>query len=169
MQSLLTDHRRWSPSTSSSPYFLLRPPPGLSQSYDYASDITSYDTFFANTPPTERIIGFVDPSALPQNPGWPLRNLLAYIRHHFGSESFAPGWTDVAEDEFSIKVLCLRDTEVPTANGLGWKSKIGVVSVKKEAPGASGEKPTAVGWEKNPAGKIAPRVADLAPMMDPRR
>ena len=31
------------------------------------------------------------------------------------------------------------------------------------------EKPTAVGWEKNPAGKLGPRMADLAPMMDPTR
>lgn len=29
--------------------------------------------------------------------------------------------------------------------------------------------PAAVGWEKNPAGKLGPRMADLAPMMDPTR
>jgi ubiquitin-like modifier-activating enzyme ATG7 len=28
------------------------------------------------------------------------------------------------------------------------------------------ERPTAVGWEKNAQGKLGPRVADLAPMMD---
>lgn len=29
--------------------------------------------------------------------------------------------------------------------------------------------PKSVGWEKNAAGKLAPRLADLAPMMDPKR
>ena len=33
----------------------------------------------------------------------------------------------------------------------------------------TGAKPTAVGWEKNVQGKLGPRVADLAPMMDPTR
>ena len=28
---------------------------------------------------------------------------------------------------------------------------------------------SAVGWEKNPQGKLGPRLADLAPMMDPTR
>ena len=32
-----------------------------------------------------------------------------------------------------------------------------------------GGKPSAVGWEKNPQGKLGARVADLAPMMDPTR
>ena len=35
--------------------------------------------------------------------------------------------------------------------------------------GAEGGKPSAVGWEKNPQGKLGARVADLAPMMDPTR
>ena len=30
-------------------------------------------------------------------------------------------------------------------------------------------RPSAVGWEKNPQGKLGPRLADLAPMMDPTR
>lgn len=30
-------------------------------------------------------------------------------------------------------------------------------------------RPATVGWEKNTQGKLAPRMADLAPMMDPVR
>jgi ubiquitin-like modifier-activating enzyme ATG7 len=37
------------------------------------------------------------------------------------------------------------------------------------AEGDAKAKPGAVGWEKNVQGKLGPRVADLAPMMDPRR
>ena len=30
-------------------------------------------------------------------------------------------------------------------------------------------RPSTVSWEKNPQGKLGPRLADLAPMMDPAR
>ena len=33
----------------------------------------------------------------------------------------------------------------------------------------SDETPKAVGWEKNPQGKLGPRTADLAPLMDPKQ
>jgi ubiquitin-like modifier-activating enzyme ATG7 len=115
--------------------------------------VESYSTFFANVPPAEQTIGFVDPSASPTSPGWPLRNLLAYLH------ALYPATTT------SLRILCWRDTEVP-ATPTGWKSRVGVVHV---APPAGGVRPGAVGWEKTPQGKLAPRVADLAPMMDPKR
>jgi ubiquitin-like modifier-activating enzyme ATG7 len=48
-----------------------------------------------------------------------------------------------------------------------WKSRFGVVSTGKVD--AKDMKPNAVGWEKNIQNKLGPRVADLAPMMDPAR
>ena len=33
----------------------------------------------------------------------------------------------------------------------------------------SDQPPKSVGWEKNTAGKLGPRLADLAPLMDPTR
>jgi ubiquitin-like modifier-activating enzyme ATG7 len=37
-------------------------------------------------------------------------------------------------------------------------------------PGAPNDAcPKSVGWEKNAAGKLGPRLADLAPLMDPKR
>ncbi|KAJ7927610.1 hypothetical protein B0H13DRAFT_1971142 [Mycena leptocephala] len=115
--------------------------------------VESYSTFFANVPPAEQTIGFVDPSASPTSPGWPLRNLLAYLH------ALYPATTT------SLRILCWRDVEVP-ATPTGWKSRVGVVHA---APPAGGARPSAVGWEKTPQGKLAPRVADLAPMMDPKR
>ncbi|KAF8882014.1 hypothetical protein BD779DRAFT_1544428 [Infundibulicybe gibba] len=83
---------------------------------------------------------FIDPSASATNPGWPLRNLLAYLRALYPS----------------------THSEVPSStpiHQLVWKSRFGIVS-----PGSQ-----AVGWERNLQGKLGPRVADLAPMMDPVR
>lgn len=44
----------------------------------------------------DRFVGFVDPSDYPDNPGWPLRNLLMLVRKRWG-------WR-------KVRVLCYRDT-----------------------------------------------------------
>jgi len=93
----------------------------------------------------QRTIGFLDPSAQASAPGWPLRNLLAYLR------AVHPEATQV------VRVLCWR--------GDAQSSRFGIL---RGGP-TSTEKPSAVGWEKNVQGKLGARVADLAPMMDPKR
>lgn len=102
--------------------------------------------------PSQQTIAFVDPSANPTNPGWPLRNLLAYLRALY------------PESKSSVRILCWRDTEVHSV----WKSRFGILQIAGATPEAS-TRPAAVGWEKNLQGKLGPRVADLAPMMDPER
>ena len=97
------------------------------------------------TEPLQRTIGFLDPSAQASAPGWPLRNLLAYLR------AVHPEATQI------VRVLCWR--------GDAQSSRFGVL---RGGP-TSSEKPSAVGWEKNVQGKLGARVADLAPMMDPTR
>ena len=94
----------------------------------------------------QRHVVFHDPSSLPQNPGWPLRNILYYLNHVHAISR--------------VGVVCLRQ---------GSASRTGRVAVPADVPGGSTEKPTAVGWERNKAGKLASRVADLGPMMDPAR
>ncbi|KAF7325738.1 Autophagy-related protein [Mycena kentingensis (nom. inval.)] len=131
------------------PFFLVRSGVEIAPVDDYA-------TFFANVPASEQIIAFVDPSANAANPGWPLRNLLAYLR------ALHPDSTS------RLKILCWRDAEVPNG-AVGWKSRVGVVHVGPSEAAAAATRPSAVGWEKNPQGKLAPRMADLAPMMDPTR
>jgi ubiquitin-like modifier-activating enzyme ATG7 len=93
----------------------------------------------------QRTIGFLDPSAQASAPGWPLRNLLAYLR------AVHPEATK------TLRVLCWR--------GDALSSRFGIL---RGGP-TSAEKPSAVGWEKNVQGKLGARVADLAPMMDPKR
>jgi len=68
-------------------------------------------------------------------------------------------------DSLSYNILCWRDAEAPRP-GLDWKSRIGRIHIPGPLPDFS-SRPTAVGWEKNSAGKLAPRVVDLAPMMEP--
>ena len=138
------------------PFFLVRTSAGQTT----IAPVEDYPTFFANVPPSERAVGFVDPSAVPTNPGWPLRNLLAYLRALYPEDTAAHGF----------RVLCWRDNDAPATGG--WKSRFGVVkrgAGAGETAAAAGEKPSAVGWEKNIHGKLGARVADLAPMMDPAR
>ncbi|KAJ3514137.1 hypothetical protein NLJ89_g2546 [Agrocybe chaxingu] len=115
--------------------------------------VEDYEKFYASVPPEAQTIAFVDPSADPSNPGWPLRNLLAYLR------ALYPATTS------TVRILRWRDSELPSPNAT-WKSQIGTLSVAAAASSSS-ERPSAVGWEKNPQGKLGPRLADLAPMMDP--
>ncbi|KAL1948012.1 hypothetical protein VTO73DRAFT_12087 [Trametes versicolor] len=139
------------------PFFLVRTQDGKTT----IAPVEEYATFFANVPANQCTIGFVDPSAQPQNPGWPLRNLLAYL--------LALHPADVVQ---GVRVLCWRDVEPPAPGSAGgWRSRFGVVKQGAgEAPAAAPmAKPAAVGWEKNIQGKLGPRVADLAPMMDPAR
>ncbi|KAJ8472813.1 hypothetical protein ONZ51_g8261 [Trametes cubensis] len=138
------------------PFFLVRTKDGKTE----IAPIEEYDSFFAGIPVGERTIGFIDPSAQPNNPGWPLRNLLAYLL------TLHP-----ADASQGLRILCWRDVEPPAPGAAGgWKSRFGVVKQGAgEGAGAATAKPAAVGWEKNIQGKLGPRVADLAPMMDPTR
>lgn len=118
---------------------------------DYSPDTDTIET---------TTIGFIDPSAQPQNPGWPLRNLLAYFRALY------------PQSTSKLRILSWRDAEFPRGEE-GWKSRVGVIFIGPD--GVSTEesdtktRPNAVGWEKNVQGKLGPRMADLAPMMDPVR
>ncbi|EIW68710.1 hypothetical protein TREMEDRAFT_74150 [Tremella mesenterica DSM 1558] len=103
-------------------------------------------SFFLNVPQSERFLVFHDTSALPQNPGWPLRNMLYYLHHTHGI-------TDII-------IVCLRQ---------GSASIRGRVFVPPGEIVGQPEKPQTVGWERNKAGKLASRVADLGPMMDPSK
>ncbi|TKY90299.1 hypothetical protein EX895_000297 [Sporisorium graminicola] len=141
--------------------------------------IASYASFFDEVPEEERYVGFVDPSGAAQTPGWPLRNLLAYLHARFGVEQ--------------AQVICWKDevssTSLPPSIDQ-WKSVVGRVRLPsaQSADGASplglqlGQRrtritckannvrvPSGVGWERNAQGKLAPKVADLGPLMDPRK
>ncbi|PFH53317.1 hypothetical protein AMATHDRAFT_45591 [Amanita thiersii Skay4041] len=156
---LTSIHSQLRDQTSLLPFFLVKLD-SASQSITI-SPVEEFSTFFLQAEsPT---IAFVDPSANPHNPGWPLRNLLAYLR------ALYPDTTT------SLRILCWRDIDLP-ADDSGWKSRFGTIHTRSDVDPINIRsdtqlklRPSAVGWEKNTQGKLAPRVADLAPMMDPKR
>ncbi|KAI9510094.1 hypothetical protein F5148DRAFT_1182407 [Russula earlei] len=123
-------------------FFLIRP---VTNDDVEVAQVQEFAAFFANVPQKSRVIGFLDPSAQASAPGWPLRNLLAYLRAVH------------SEEIQDVRVLCWR--------GDASSSRFGIL----QGGPTSAEKPSAVGWEKNVQGKLGARVADLAPMMDPKR
>ncbi|KAG0006048.1 Autophagy protein 7 [Entomortierella chlamydospora] len=112
--------------------------------------LQDWASFFAGCDESQIIVGFADPSSLDSNPGWPLRNLLALIQYQWKITK--------------VRVLCFR--EVPGRQDIN-ASKIFTAQVPFYVPVTGC--PKAVGWEKNAQGKLGPRLADLAPLMDPTR
>jgi ubiquitin-like modifier-activating enzyme ATG7 len=134
---------------NSSPFFLVK-------TTGDAAEVLPLDKF-ADTD-EECTVAFVDPSASPDSPGWPLRNVLAYLKALYPAKAH------------QVRVLCWRDAEIPAGEHASWKSTLGILSSVPSAESSDvTTRPSGVGWEKSNQGKLAPRMADLAPMMDPSR
>ncbi|BEI82933.1 hypothetical protein CcaverHIS002_0308010 [Cutaneotrichosporon cavernicola] len=120
--------------------FIVKGTPGQRQ----LAPITQAKAFFDGIPDKERMVVFHDPSALPNNPGWPLRNALYFLQVHQGISA--------------VNVLCLRQGEA---------SLVGSVSTADS--GDPHAKPQAVGWERDHNGALASKRADLGASLDPAR
>eukprot|EP00802_Teleaulax_amphioxeia_P007410 Tamp_07416.p1 GENE.Tamp_07416~~Tamp_07416.p1 ORF type:complete len:707 (-),score=204.86 Tamp_07416:343-2463(-) len=100
-------------------------------------------------------LAFVDPSPLPSNPGWPLRNALFLVQRRVKLTS--------------VTVLCYRDVldakEAPQES----RSILLRVTLPPGDSVPSSGAPAVVGWEANAKGKMGARMVDLAPFMDPQR
>ncbi|RKP07336.1 hypothetical protein THASP1DRAFT_17212 [Thamnocephalis sphaerospora] len=95
------------------------------------------------------LLGFVDPSGLTDHPGWPLRNFAMLLAR--------AGWGA------SASVLCYRDAPgaIGTTSNAIIELELPVVDLTWP--------PKVVGWEKNPQGRTASRMADLGSLLDPIR
>ncbi|CAG8462812.1 27311_t:CDS:10 [Dentiscutata erythropus] len=135
------DKFRQTQSGSCTGFFLVKQ---LSNKEIAIGSLSEWDTFFDGCNDEERIVGFADPSSLPTNPGWPLRNFLVLLKRHWNVHK--------------IKVICYR--EIPSKKDI-INSRILTIEIPDTTiiP--------AVGWEKNMSGKLGPRTVDLAHMMDP--
>ncbi|KAL4422919.1 hypothetical protein ABPG75_009116 [Micractinium tetrahymenae] len=95
-------------------------------------------------------LAVADSSALPENPGWPLRNLLLMA---------AARWR-----VRRLRVLCLRERR----GRFDADASLALDIALPELPPGFHPAPLG-GWEPNERGKAGPRTADLAPAMDPRQ
>lgn len=98
-------------------------------------------------PESDRYFGFVDPSATENAVGWPARNLLLLLSSN------------------------LRLREV---NLLGYRGARGILryegcTLDQTSHQADAKMPRPTGWERNNAGKLAPRVVNLGAVMDPTK
>ncbi|KAJ1950856.1 Autophagy protein 7 [Linderina pennispora] len=99
------------------------------------------------------MLGFVDPSSHATRPGWPLRNLLAWLRH-------------AHPEQTRIQVLCFRDA-LMQASAVPPESI--VLDINVTGAGDLKAQGQVSGWERNEAGRLLPRMANLSASMDPSR
>ncbi|XP_048742795.2 ubiquitin-like modifier-activating enzyme ATG7 isoform X2 [Ostrea edulis] len=102
----------------------------------------------------EIYFGVCDPSTIEDYPGWPLRNFLVLISHHWKG------------DLKNVNILCMRDR---TRDGSRDISHSLVLSISIPEMKSLNECPKCVGWEKNEKQKLAPRFVNLSATMDPTR
>lgn len=137
--------------------------PSQSISFTWMIDsLGSYETgFFENTPVEDQFICFADPSTYPTHPGWMLRNLLILVRTRWKLDK--------------VQILCYRDIPARRDDARSFILKLvsnnhgpdRLLSVE----GATGslEMPKVTGWERNSAGKVTSKIANLGEYMDPER
>ncbi|ORX62340.1 E1-like protein-activating [Hesseltinella vesiculosa] len=94
---------------------------------------------------TPLVFGFADPSSSADHPGWPARNLLAWVHFTYPNRP--------------VQVLAYRERP---GQPLGL-SRLFSVSL----PSGSYQPVKCVGWERNEHRALAPRMVDLAHMLDP--
>ena len=115
-------------------------------------DLSRFRDFFG--PSDVPTVAFLDPSSSPQHPGWPLRNLLALISHHFGPiprlDAIAVRTTSAIADLSPSVLFQIHD--VPDSSAQDWLSPATL---------------TVTGWERDSRGKTAPKMLRLGKMLDP--
>ena len=125
------------------------------------SSLSAYESgFFEGTPLEDRFICFADPSTYPENPAWPLRNLLVLAKHRWQLQD--------------IRVLCYRDKRNTREHS---NSLILHLTASSEYDGVNAsslanaqedrDMPMVTGWERYGTEKPTARTIDLSAYMDP--
>lgn len=130
---------------------------------------------------------FADPSSHATAPGWPLRNVLSLLLLRFKARTIrvicwrdelpkanetAPSSTDslFASSKSLVGTVYLPEEGSEAQAAVLLKNESGEELPLAPATGQNSHTvPAAIGWERNAAGKLAPKVADLGPLMDPKR
>lgn len=127
--------------------------------------LSKYDEgFFDSVHRDDRFVGFADPSTYESYPGWMLRNLLVLIRQRWHLQK--------------VQILCYRDIQSRRHEANTTILRLEMEATSKEGQAAastetsSGTNPTPpkiTGWERNAAGKVTSKIANLGEYMDPKR
>ncbi|KAM0794575.1 autophagy ubiquitin-activating enzyme ApgG [Usnea florida] len=136
------------------------PGDGLGFSWTVGSLIDFEREFFKDISEEDRYIGFTDPSTYPTHPGWVLRNLLVLIRRRWRLDT--------------VQIICYRDIQSRRDEA---KSIIlplvlearGLSTTSPQSSSLPDTMPKVTGWERNSAGKMMSRIANLGEYMDPQR
>ncbi|KAI0757845.1 hypothetical protein C8Q80DRAFT_1265684 [Daedaleopsis nitida] len=87
------------------------------------------------------------------------------IRTHANQTSIAP----IKDYASFVANVPASERTIAFVDPSALPSRSGIVKHAGGESAGTATKPSAVGWERNIQGKLGPRVADLAPMMDPTR
>ena len=110
--------------------------------------------FFKDVAEEDQYIAFVDPSIFPENPGWPLRNLLVLLRQRFHIKK--------------AQILCFRDTHARRHEARSIILPLTMDHVDDDKM-ETAEMPRVTGWERSPSGRLSARATNLAEFLDPKR
>lgn len=124
--------------------------------------LESYENrFFDKIPLEDQFVCFADPSTYPNHPGWMLRNLLILIYTRWKLDR--------------VQILCYRDVPVRRDDARSFVLRLMLKkdgldrSMNVEEATSSGDLPKVTGWERNAAGKVTSKIANLGEYMDPKR
>ncbi|KAJ2490670.1 Autophagy protein 7 [Coemansia sp. RSA 2050] len=117
--------------------------------------LSEWDALLTSDSSDNVLVGFVDPSSHASRPGWPLRNLLVWVRHQRLATR-------------RVRVLCFRDSGLLGMSGAEVRQRAQSVVVGVDVAPAT-EALLVSGWERDAGGRAAPRVADLSASMDAER
>lgn len=136
--------------------------PSFSLGFKWAiSSLSDFEDFFAGVATEDQYVGFVDPSTYPSYPGWMLRNLLVLIQKRWKLDK--------------VQILCYRDIQARRDDARSIIIRLRKGPFSRDQLGGSEqfhktqEMPKVTGWERNGAGKVTSKVANLGEYMDPQR
>ena len=138
--------------------------PGNEPGYQWGiASLASYETgFFEGTDGEDCFVCFADPSTYEKYPGWMLRNLLVLVSRKWKLDK--------------VQILCYRD--IPARRHEAHSIILQLEqqhdskfpgTVKASEPPTVVEMPKITGWERNSAGKVMSKIANLGDYMDPQR
>ena len=121
--------------------------------------------FFDGVDYQDCFVCFADPSTYPEYPGWMLRNLLVLIKKRWKLDR--------------VQVMCYREVQARRHEARSIILNLELESLDgRKTPNSLAESgsridiaelPRVTGWERNVAGKLVSKMANLGEYMDPQR